>query len=364
MCIRRYIAETCGCITMSHIHRMHVQDDELLQTMPNCLTVYEDVSLTTDMMQCERKAMENFTRTTYLTEVCKCAWCCDEQVYEVGSYSMNKWPAEKKLVTFLKTMLEDSEQENLRARNIYKAVYKQQSSQLTNSTASDVGQAPGGSRHVRSVPQGPPLKGHGSGLPPPGYGAGSGSDQAVSPGPAAPGQLSSVTPTGQLDGSQAPIGQLSDEATTGVDLLSALPHAEETLSGTNEAVTQSIPHHGSHGLSQDNSQVSSQGKHGPDEQQGTPPEEEAPTLPSATEEEIEWVEKSFVHVNLYFNDVIVQQQEQVVSLSLADLWSSVGGVLGLWAGISIITVVEIVNLLITIVTLLVAKIKNRNKVHF
>ena len=58
----------------------------------------------------------------------------------------------------------------------------------------------------------------------------------------------------------------------------------------------------------------------------------------------EWVYNSFFHVNVYFRDTAVTNQEQVPSVTLSDLWSSIGGILGLWAGVSVITVIEVVSL--------------------
>ena len=41
-----------------------------------------------------------------------------------------------------------------------------------------------------------------------------------------------------------------------------------------------------------------------------------------------------------FKETLVQYQRQIPSYSLADLLSGVGGVLGLWAGVSVLTAVE------------------------
>ncbi len=57
-----------------------------------------------------------------------------------------------------------------------------------------------------------------------------------------------------------------------------------------------------------------------------------------------WISKSFFHVNIYFRDLTVYQQEQVPAVSFPDLCSAIGGLLGLWAGVSVITIIEIFSL--------------------
>ncbi len=64
-----------------------------------------------------------------------------------------------------------------------------------------------------------------------------------------------------------------------------------------------------------------------------------------TKEELDakWVKNSFYRVNIYFRQSAVEQHSQVASMSLADFWSSVGGILGLWLGISIMTIIEVLS---------------------
>ncbi len=69
-------------------------------------------------------------------------------------------------------------------------------------------------------------------------------------------------------------------------------------------------------------------------------------LSSLKEAETKWVKDTFYRLNVYFQDQIVELHQQVLSQSFADLWSSIGGVCGLWLGISSITVVEIIELCI------------------
>ena len=75
----------------------------------------------------------------------------------------------------------------------------------------------------------------------------------------------------------------------------------------------------------------------------------------------QWVKKHFARVNIYFTDTEVESHEQVPSVGMADLWSSIGGVLGLWAGISIITVVEIINLIYNVLAVIISRLKLTNK---
>ena len=47
-------------------------------------------------------------------------------------------------------------------------------------------------------------------------------------------------------------------------------------------------------------------------------------------------------LNVYFRDVVVLERKQYPRTGLADLFSNIGGLLGLWAGLSLMTLVEIV----------------------
>ncbi len=63
-----------------------------------------------------------------------------------------------------------------------------------------------------------------------------------------------------------------------------------------------------------------------------------------------WVKESFYRLNVYFRESTVEQHIQVASFSLADLWSGVGGILGLWLGISVMTIIETMSFLVNFVT--------------
>ncbi len=66
-------------------------------------------------------------------------------------------------------------------------------------------------------------------------------------------------------------------------------------------------------------------------------------LSSVEQAEIKWVKDSFYKLNIYFKEPVVQIHRQVLDYGPADFWSALGGILGLWAGVSIITVIELLE---------------------
>ena len=56
-----------------------------------------------------------------------------------------------------------------------------------------------------------------------------------------------------------------------------------------------------------------------------------------------WMKANFVRLNIFFEDITMEETEQISSYGLVDLWSDIGGILGLWAGISIITMIEFLS---------------------
>ena len=64
-----------------------------------------------------------------------------------------------------------------------------------------------------------------------------------------------------------------------------------------------------------------------------------------------WIANSFARVNIYFKDVTVTRKIQTPSYGLMDLLADIGGVLGLWVGVSIITIFEFLALLSELVLL-------------
>ena len=64
-----------------------------------------------------------------------------------------------------------------------------------------------------------------------------------------------------------------------------------------------------------------------------------------------WIANSFARVNIYFKDVTLTSKIQRPSYGLMDLLADIGGVLGLWVGVSIITIFEFLALLSELVLL-------------
>ncbi len=61
--------------------------------------------------------------------------------------------------------------------------------------------------------------------------------------------------------------------------------------------------------------------------------------------EEEWVNQYFYRLNIYFSVPTIEMHQQVASFGVTDLLSSVGGLMGLWSGFSIISFIEILWLL-------------------
>ena len=68
-------------------------------------------------------------------------------------------------------------------------------------------------------------------------------------------------------------------------------------------------------------------------------------LPSMQDAEIKWIQNSFYRLNVYFRERIVEVHTQVLNYPFEDLCSSIGGCLGLWVGCSVISIIEILQLL-------------------
>ena len=70
-------------------------------------------------------------------------------------------------------------------------------------------------------------------------------------------------------------------------------------------------------------------------------------IDNATSDQIySWVKSHFLRVNIFANSYIVSVKEQIPMYTLTDLLCQIGGCLGLWLGISIITIVEVFNLVV------------------
>ncbi len=60
----------------------------------------------------------------------------------------------------------------------------------------------------------------------------------------------------------------------------------------------------------------------------------------AQRKSFEWTKKNLLYLNVYFKDDSVEYREQQPSYNDGAFWSDVGGAMGLWAGLSVITVTE------------------------
>ena len=66
---------------------------------------------------------------------------------------------------------------------------------------------------------------------------------------------------------------------------------------------------------------------------------------SLSDLQCKWIDGYFYRVNIYFSDLYVTVHKQVPSFSFGDFWSGVGGVLGIWAGASVLTILEVFSFL-------------------
>ena len=84
---------------------------------------------------------------------------------------------------------------------------------------------------------------------------------------------------------------------------------------------------------------------------------------NATDEEVySWVSSHFARLNVFAQSDIVVVKQQVPMYSRTDLLSQIGGCLGLWLGMSVITVVELFNLGLNIFTEVASYFFCQNKV--
>ncbi len=79
-------------------------------------------------------------------------------------------------------------------------------------------------------------------------------------------------------------------------------------------------------------------------------------LDSVEEAEVKWVQDSFYRLNVFFKAPVVEVHKQVLNYGPADLGSSLGGILGLWAGISLITIIELLEFLCQLIKVMSHKV--------
>ena len=64
------------------------------------------------------------------------------------------------------------------------------------------------------------------------------------------------------------------------------------------------------------------------------------------------IRQNLLRLNIYLEDLSVVEYRQLPAYGLADLFADIGGTLGLWMGISVLTIMELMELIIRLVFLL------------
>ena len=84
---------------------------------------------------------------------------------------------------------------------------------------------------------------------------------------------------------------------------------------------------------------------------------------NATNDEIyQWVKSHYLRLNVYAKSNIVSVKEQVPMYTLTDLLCKIGGCLGLWVGMSVITILEIFDLVLNVLVR-ICKVTNKLETH-
>ena len=78
-------------------------------------------------------------------------------------------------------------------------------------------------------------------------------------------------------------------------------------------------------------------------------------LGSLEEAKRKWVQDTFYRVNIYFKQPVVEVHKQILNSDMADLWSAIGGIVGLWLGLTVVGAVEILELAVKLLQLLISK---------
>ena len=82
---------------------------------------------------------------------------------------------------------------------------------------------------------------------------------------------------------------------------------------------------------------------------------------NASQESIKtWIRSHFLRVNVFTNSKIVSVKEDIPMYSMIDTLCSIGGCLGLWLGISLVTSAEIVQLIVRLLYELYKYVKVKN----
>ncbi len=72
-----------------------------------------------------------------------------------------------------------------------------------------------------------------------------------------------------------------------------------------------------------------------------------------------WITSDFYKLKIYYKTASVEKHHQVAAFGLVDLWSAVGGILGLWFGASLLTLIEASQLFATCASRLFVSRSNR-----
>lgn len=64
------------------------------------------------------------------------------------------------------------------------------------------------------------------------------------------------------------------------------------------------------------------------------------------------IRQNLLRLNVYLEELSVVEFKQLPAYDLADLFADIGGTLGLWMGISVLTMMELVELVLRLVFLL------------
>ncbi len=59
-------------------------------------------------------------------------------------------------------------------------------------------------------------------------------------------------------------------------------------------------------------------------------------------------------MNIYFKQPVVEVHKQILNSDMADLWSAIGGIVGLWVGLTVVGAVEILELAAKLLQLLIS----------
>ncbi|KAM4748791.1 epithelial sodium channel subunit beta-like [Rhinophrynus dorsalis] len=77
--------------------------------------------------------------------------------------------------------------------------------------------------------------------------------------------------------------------------------------------------------------------------------------------DVESIRDNVVKVVVYYQQLNYELIEEVPSMQLVDLFSSIGGLVGLWIGVSVCTVAEFLELILNLLTFIISHISNQEE---